>query len=189
MTQSLKRMTRLQALLALSALALLGAAGVQTVQAANSDSATATATVLTPIAIAKNADLDFGSVVAGNGNVTLNTSGGRTASGGTGLPSGGSPSAAHFTVTGTGNNTFSIDYTGSSSVLTSVASDTMNVAWIAEVVATAAPTAYATTGANPATGTLASGTAHIYVGGQLTVASPQPAGTYTGTVQLTVAYN
>jgi hypothetical protein len=188
MTRSLKTMSKAQGLLAASTLILLGVAGMHTVQAANTDSATATATVLTPIAIAKNADLDFGNVVAGNGNVTLNTSGGRTASGGTGLPSGGSPSAAHFTVTGTGNNTFSIDYTGSSSVLTS-GSDTMNVAWISEVVATASPTAYATTGANPTTGTLSSGTAHIYVGGQLTVANPQPAGSYTGTVQLTVAYN
>ncbi|HEY8876427.1 MAG TPA: DUF4402 domain-containing protein [Roseateles sp.] len=188
MTQSLKKSRPLQGLLALSTLVLLGAAGVRTVQAANTDSATATAIVLTPIAIAKNADLSFGNVVAGNGDVTLTTSGNRSASGGTGLSSGGSPAAAHFTVTGTGSNTFSIDYTGSSSVLTS-GSDTMSVLWISEVAATATPTNYGTTGANPTTGTLASGTAHIYVGGKLTVGSPQPAGTYTGTVQLTVAYN
>ena len=188
-TLSLKKTSAVPGLLALGTLVLLSAAGMRAVQAADNATASATAVVLQPIAVAKAADLVFGNVVAGNGVVTLATDGTRTKSGTAALPTGVAGVAARFDVTGSGNNTFSIDYTGSSSVLTSVASDTMNVAWIAEVVATAAPTAYATTGANPATGTLASGTAHIYVGGQLTVASPQPAGTYTGTVQLTVAYN
>jgi len=39
------------------------------------------------------------------------------------------------------------------------------------------------------TGTLTAGAQTIYVGGVLTVAANQPAGTYTGTVSATVEYN
>lgn len=98
--------------------------------------------------------------------------------------------AARFDVTGTGNNSFSIDYTGSSTALTNgTPADDMAVNWITESVGTTTPTGKTDETTDATTGTLNSGAAYIYVGGKLTVGAAQPAGTYTGTVQLTVAYN
>ena len=105
MTTSFHRPNRLQALLAFSVLLLLGAAVTRAVQAADNATATATAVVLQPIAVTKSADLVFGNVVAGNGDVTVATDGARTKTGTTVLPSGVSAAAARFDVTGTGSNT------------------------------------------------------------------------------------
>ncbi len=157
--------------------------------AADNATASATAVVLTPMAVSKSTDLVFGNVVAGNGVVTVATDGTRTRAGTAVLPTGGStPTAARFDVTGTGANTFSIDYTGSDTVLTS-GSDTMAIDWITEAVTTTTPTGKTDGSTDAATGTLASGAAYIYVGAALTVGASQPAGTYTGVVKVTVAYN
>lgn len=88
---------------------LLASAGAQ----AASDTATATAIVLTPMTIAKNVDLSFGNVVQGNGTVTLATDGSRALSGGNTAPlvTGGSPAAAKFTVGGTASQIYGITVT------------------------------------------------------------------------------
>lgn len=170
-------------------LASLGGLSFLPAQAADNATASATAVVLVPIAVAKNADLVFGNLVAGNDDVTVSTSGARTKTGTTGLPTGGTAAAAaRFDVTGSGAATFSIDYTGSDTVLTS-GSDTMAIAWISEAVATSGGATGKTATTTDATGTLASGAAYIFVGAKLTVGSTQPAGTYTGSVKVTVAYN
>ncbi|HEY0954668.1 MAG TPA: DUF4402 domain-containing protein [Roseateles sp.] len=159
-------------------------------QAADNASASATAEVLQPIAITKSADLVFGNVVAGNGVVTLATDGTRTKAGATALPTGVAGVAARFDVTGSGNNTFAIDYTGSSTVLTNgTPADDMAVNWITEAVGTTTPSGKTDETTDATTGTLNAGAAYIYVGGKLTVGGAQTAGTYTGTVQVTVAYN
>lgn len=189
MTTSLHRITRLQGLLALSALVLLGAAGMRSVQAADNATATATGVVLQPIAVTKAADLVFGNLVAGNGIVTLATDGTRTKSGAAALPTGVAGVAARFDVTGSGNNTFSIDYTGSDTVLTDASANTMAVDWITEALAAATATGKTDETSDAATGTLSSGAAYIFVGGKLTVGAAQAAGTYTGVVKVTVAYN
>lgn len=176
-------------LLALGSLVLLSAAGMRAAQALDNATATATAVVLQPIAVAKNADLVFGNVVAGNGDVTVATDGARTKTGSTALPTGVTPNAARFDVTGSGNNTFSIDYTGSDTALTDASLNTMAVDWITEAVATASPTGKTNAATDATTGTLSSGAAYIYVGGVLTVGAAQPAGSYTGTIKVTVAYN
>lgn len=175
-----------------AALMLLTAFGAsRPALAADNATATATAVVLQPIAVSKNNDMVFGSVVGGNGDVTVATNSARTNANATTapvLPSGGStPAAARFDVTGTGNYTFSIDYTGSSSQLSDGSGNNMNVAWIAEALGTTSPTNK--TSGTDATGTLNSGAAYIYVGGTLNVGAAQVAGTYTGTIKVTVAYN
>ena len=189
MTKSLNRTANVRGLLALSVLLLLGAASMRAVQAADNATASATAVVLQPIAVAKSADLVFGNVVAGNGDVTVATDGARTKTGATGLPTGAAANAARFDVTGSGNNTFSIDYTGSDTVLTDASANTMAVDWITEAVATTVPTGKTDPSTDAATGTLSSGAAYIFVGGKLTVGAAQAAGTYTGVVKVTVAYN
>jgi len=159
-------------------------------QAADNASASATAEVLVPIAVVKATDLVFGNVVPGNGDITLSTSGARTRSGGTAFStSGAAPTAAKFDITGSGNNTFSILYTGSDTVLTGPAAATMAIDWITEAVTTATPTNKTDETTDASTGTLASGAAFIYVGAKLTVGGAQAAGTYTGNVVVTVGYN
>ncbi|MBV8603125.1 MAG: DUF4402 domain-containing protein [Pelomonas sp.] len=150
-------------------------------------SATATAVVLQPMTISKTADMTFGNLVAGNGTVTMSTTGVRSASGSTPLPNGVTPAPAYFTIAGSANNTFSISTTGSSTTLADSGTDTMPVAWFWEVTSTAAGTNQ--TSGTPATGTLSSGAAYIFVGAAVTVGATQAAATYTGTFQVSVDYN
>src|SRR5687767_8666712 len=74
--------------------------------------ATATATVISPISIAKNADMSFGNIAvqaATGGTVVLAPAGTRTSTSGVTLPSTtGTVTAAAFTVTGSGSSTYAI---------------------------------------------------------------------------------
>ncbi|MDQ3059204.1 MAG: DUF4402 domain-containing protein [Pseudomonadota bacterium] len=172
--------------LALAIGALVMAGGAMAVDSTTA-SAAVTATVLTPLKIVKNNDLVFGDVVGGNGVVTVSTTGVRSKSGAAGFIGISSPSAAEFTVTGDANNSFDIDFGGSSTVLTSPSLDTMAIDWITEAVASTATGS--TTVAQSADGTLASGSAKIFSGASLTVGQFQAPGTYTGTLVVNVTYN
>ena len=166
---------------------LMLVSGAAMAQATNSASATATAVVVAPITVSKTADMVIGNLVAGNGTVTVSTTGVRTKTGG--IPfstSGDTPVAAQFTVTGTANNSFSLDYTGSSNSLSS-GPNNLPVDWITEVASAASGKTVATSDAT--TGALIAGVATIWAGAALSVGASQPAGTYTGTLAITVAYN
>lgn len=138
--------------------------------------ATATATIVTPIAIAKNTDMNFGNLAvnASLGTLVLATNNGRSFTGGVTLMPGGTPSAAQFTVTGLSGAiyTFSLP---AIITLTDAGSNTMAV----------------NTFVNTSTGTLTGGSVIILVGATLNVAASQPAGIYTNTTDLkaTVNYN
>ena len=145
-----------------------------------SATATATGTIISPIAIAKNVDMNFGNIVAGAaiGTVVLTPAGVRSKTGGAFLPSilPGTVTAASFTVTGATGYTYAITLPGAATTVTSGA-NTMTVdTW------TSTPTG---------TGTLAGGTQTLTVGGTLHVGANQVAGTYvSGTAfTVTVAYN
>ena len=167
--------------------ATLAACGMTDAALAASTTATATATVLVPMTITKSADLNFGELVAGNGTVTLDTSGGRTKTGSTVLPSTGTITAARFDVTGDTTHVFSISYTGSSTVLTDgTAAHDMAVTWISEA---AAASTGKSSGGTVSTGTLAGGALSIFVGASLVVDPAQVAGAYTGTIAVSVDYN
>ncbi|MFZ3088654.1 MAG: DUF4402 domain-containing protein [Methylotenera sp.] len=158
---------------------------------AATDSATVTATILTAIAVAKATDMNFGYILPNTtGTVTLATDAARTASGPT-LIAGITPTAAKFNVTGDGTATFSIDYTGSSTTLSDGATHTMAIDFITEAISGAAgvATGKTATGTDATTGTLSSGAAVIYAGGQLSVDAAQTPGVYTGTLTVIVAYN
>ena len=162
------------------------ACGIQSVKAQTasaSASASAKATIITPIAIAHVADLNFGNIVAGTatGTVTVDTEGNRTSSTGITLPNAtpGTVNAAKFTVTGLANATYAITLPGSINISASEEGPTMAVnnftSNLDETVGK---------------GTLASdGKQTLSVGATLNVGAGQAAGDYTGTFNVTVAYN
>lgn len=159
--------------------------------AADNATATVTATILAPIAVAKTTDMNFGYILpATTGTVTLATNAARTASGPS-LIAGITPTAAKFDVTGDGVATFSISYAGSSATLSDGATHTMAIDFITEAISGSggAATGKTATGTDATTGTLSAGAAVIYAGGQLSVDAAQTPGTYTGSLIVTVAYN
>jgi hypothetical protein len=143
-----------------------------------SATANTSVTVITPIAISKSGDLNFGSLAASPtvaGTIVLAPAGTRTKTGGVTLPAvTGTVSAATFAVTGLGNSTYSITLPGTIT-LTGTPSGSMTVSTF-----TSTPSG---------TGTLSSGAQTIQVGGTLNVAAAQPAGSYTNTTGLTVTVN
>lgn len=173
-----KKMIRLVALASgLSVIAL-------SAQAAPTATASASATIISPIAITKTSDLVFGNLAVGavGGNVAISTADVVTISGaGTTVaqPAGntGSPAAAVFGVTGEASLTYAITLPTDGSVsISDGASNTMQVNGFVS---------------NPGTtGTLSgAGTDTLKVGATLVVGNNQVPGTYTGTFSVTVAYN
>lgn len=137
--------------------------------------ANATANVVAAIAISKTTDMDFGKVVTGAtlGTVVLSTAGARSATGGTKLGNAGATAAAAFSVSGESGATYAITLPTSSTLTSGANNMTVN-----------------TFTSNPsATGTLTGGTQALAVGATLNVGASQASGAYTGTFDVTVAYN
>ncbi len=151
-----------------------------TVNAQVTANATATGTIVTPIAITNSGDMNFGNVAvsATGGTVVLAPAGTRTITGGVTLPAvPGTVTAAHFEIEGTANYTYSITLPSTATTVTSGA-NTMTVDAFTS---------------NPGTtGTLsAAGKQTVDVGATLNVSALQAAGTYvSGTpFDVTVNYN
>jgi hypothetical protein len=145
-----------------------------------SATASANATIITPIAIAVVNNMNFGNVAvaAGSGGtVVLLPAGTRTSTGGVTLPATtGTVTAASFTVTGASGFTYAITLP-SSCVINDGGSNNMTVN---------------TFTSNPSgTATLVSGTSTLTVGATLNVTAAQAAGIYTNAsgVPITVNYN
>jgi len=164
--------------------ALLASAGAQ----AASDTATATAVVLTPMTITKNVDMSFGNVVGGNGTVTVSTSNARTFAGNTApsVSGGTALAAAKFTVGGTAGQIYGITVTPPAN-LSDGSGHNMTFTAFWEALDAAAPTGIVA--GTPATFTPAGATSYIYMGGSIVVGAAQVAGTYTGTITVSVDYN
>lgn len=146
------------------------------------DSATASssATIVAPIAIAKTVDMSFGNVAVGTsaGTVVLAPGGTRTLTGGVTLPgAAGTVAAAAFDVTGEAGYTYAITLPSSAITLSDTATtpNTMTVGTF-----TSSPST---------TGTLTAGAETVNVGATLNVGASQVAGTYTNTTDLTVTVN
>jgi hypothetical protein len=134
----------------------------------------ATAEVVAPITLehVSGAALNFGTFTTGDagGSVVVDQAGAGTATGEVTLLGGSVEAADAFTVSGDANRTFTITTAGGS---VTNGTDTMNF----------------TTSAD-ASGTLdAAGEAALSVGGTLTIAGGESAGSYTGSYNVTVAYN
>jgi hypothetical protein len=154
----------------------------QNLNAQTNASATAatSAYIVTPIAIAKTVDLNFGNIVptSAAGTVVVNTAGTRSFTGGAYAfaNSTGNPTAASFTVTGESGATYSITVNNTSFTVVNGSND-MTVDNI-------------TTSPTP-TGVLTGGTQTLTVGATLNVDANQAPGLYTNanSLQITVAYN
>jgi hypothetical protein len=149
--------------------------------ASASETANATATIITPISITNVADLNFGNIVAGTGagTVTVATTGTRTSTGDVILPSAtlGTVNAAEFTVTGLADATYAITLPTTSIDISETGGTTMTVDNFTS---------------NPSVtdgGVLTNGTQTLSVGATLNVGAGQAAGDYTGKFSVTVAYN
>ena len=150
------------------------------------ETANATATIISPISISKVTDLEFGNVAVstGGGTVVMNaTTGIRTVTGDCTLPATpGTVSRAQFTVGGESGYTYSITLPAGATTIGDGVASTMTVTpW------TSSPTP---------TGTLTGGTQTLYVGATLNVGATQTPGTYSATASngsgefsVTVNYN
>jgi len=134
------------------------------------------ASIVPAITITKNTDMDFANVVAGAsaGTVVLSTAGARSATGGATLGNGTGAAAAAFTVSGGPASTYSISVPVSATITSAPNTMTVNTF-------TSSPSGTGTLGAG--------GTQALSVGATLQVGASQAQGTYTGTFDVTVAYN
>jgi hypothetical protein len=138
-----------------------------------------TATVIRSIAISKTADLVFGTIAqptSGAGLVTIDpNTGARATQGAVGLSSP-TPSRAVFNITGEGGQAFSVSVPA-----------TFQMNGPAPITVT---TTSSVTGAPLLSGALGSqGAFMLGIGGSAPIGSTTPAGDYTGSFTVTVAYN
>ena len=160
---------------ALAGIALVSmAATAAHAQASATASTGASVTIADPIAITKTADLSFGTVVpsAAAGTVAVSTGGVRSVSGGVSELAG-TITAAAYRVAGYGNSAYNIALPAS-------------VSLTGDGTAMTADTFVSSVGTSA---TLSGGIGSFSVGATLNVGANQAPGTYTGTFNVTVAYN
>lgn len=155
------------------------------VNAQVTETTSAGAYIISPISIVETSPLHFGSMSVTShlgGTCTLSTDNVRTQTGEVSLSSAGTPhSTASYEVYGGGNAAYVITLPGTITVLNE-ANIPMTIVDIK-----AKP---ASSHVDATTGTLSvHGTDTFTVGGTLIVATAQPTGNYTGTFNVTVAYN
>lgn len=151
---------------------LFVAAGLQA-QASASATASAFAKVISPIAIAKTTDLNFGTIITGApGNVTVSPAGVLAFTGVTVVSPNPNVSAAQFNVTGEPSTAYSILPIAATTITNGAQTMTVD--------------SFTST---PPTGLLSAGGAQsLSVGAKLNVAANQAVGNYAGTFSVTVAY-
>ena len=165
-------------LAATAAIAAVGAiTTLSTETRAASTTANASATIVSPIAIATAGNLNFGNMSAGSAAsvVRVSTAGGRSlVSGDATLITGGTIQAASFTVTGEASTGY--DITLPASVVITAGANNMTINTFTD----------SATGSDTLDGT---GNGAFTVGADLQVGIAQVAGAYTGTFSVTVNYN
>jgi len=168
-------MNRLQKI-ALCAAAMAALASPAFAQSSATVSTTGTTKIVSPLSIAQNSALAFGTIVkpgsAGTSIITVSEVDGTRSKTGTAALATSTSSRATYTVTGESGQTFSIGTTALT-MTRSGGSETLPVTLVK----------------SGATGTLIGGTATFGVGGSFTVADTTVSGDYTGTFDVTVTYN
>jgi uncharacterized protein with beta-barrel porin domain len=144
---------------------------------AQTATANAAATIVTPISIAKTGDLNFGAIVpsASAGTVIVGSDNSIDKTGGvTLIPQLGTHSAASFTVSGAATATYYVTVPTNVTLTKDGGTETMTVSPFT----------------HNATGTLdATGAEDFNVGATLAVAANQAPGVYNGSFSVTVTYN
>ena len=157
-----------------ASLALLSAG---TANASGTTASAVAAEIISALSISNNIDLEFGQIVPSIviGTVTISTAGVRSSSGGVTLGNGDVPNASSFAVTGAPSNTYAITLPTS----------------ITLTAAAGAPMTVDTFVSDPTvTGTLSvAGAQTLLVGATLHVGVSQVSNPYSGTFNVTVAYN
>ena len=165
-------------LITLIAAVVLVAGLTATANAQVTGTATGSANIITPIAIANAGNMNFGNIAVSTaaGTVVLSNAGVRSATGGVTLPAAvGTVSAAGFTVTGLGSSTYSIQLPTTYTITRLSGTETMTINTF-----TSTPSAI---------GTLSGGTQTISVGATLNVTGSQLAGKYTNATGFPVIVN
>lgn len=169
---------------ALASVVVLGCAGFGVNAYAAAATAASSATVITPIAIAKVTDLAFGKFSSRlAGTIKVGTDSAISVTGGVLSGTGATGTAAKFDVTGDTVNTYSISHSGAGVLTNGTALNDMALTKVSALTAASGTTD------NVSSGILTAGAQSIYVGGTLAVAANQAAGAYTGDVIVTVEYN
>ena len=170
--------------LAIGALVMAGGAMAQSTGSADG---TANANVIAPITIKAMNTLEFGNVVSTAGTVSVASDTGDRTNSVPALSPGanqqGLVRAGTFDMTGEGTSTYAITLPAADVELAQTGTPANKMTVTAFTVSG--------TGVDSAlkTGVLAAGVATLNVGATLNVAAAQPAGAYTGTYSVTVAYN
>lgn len=159
------------------------------VNAQATEPTSAGANIITPISIAETSALNFGTMSVSSetgGTCVLSSANVRSATGGVNISTAGTAaSTAAYTVTGEASTNYAITLPATITVNKvdgGAAAGTMSISALKALVASKA--------AEQTTGTLtAGGTDSFTVGGTLIVDARQPTGPYTGTFNVTVAYN
>ncbi|WP_341842149.1 DUF4402 domain-containing protein [Chitinophaga caseinilytica] len=148
-------------------------------RAQESATATVTATIVAPIAISKDIDMNFGNVAVQSstgGTVVMTPAGVRSTTGGVTLPTTtGNVAAASFTVSGVDGYTYSITLPTAAVTITNTGGNTMTV------------TAF--TSSPSGQGTLTGGSETLTVGATLNVTAAQAPGTYVSATPFAVTVN
>lgn len=141
-------------------------------------------TVVRPLTVAKNTDLQFGTVVrpsTGAGTVVVSTTGARSVTGGVvTLASGAAPTAAQFAVSGEGGQSVSLTIPSTFDIANGT--DTLTVTTTNDLINSAASQTLSNAAGS-------AGTLVVNVGGGVPVGSTTPTGLYTGTFTVSAAYN
>lgn len=163
------------------AIATLSIAFSTTASAQVSASAPTSATIVTPISIAKDTNMSFGNVAVSSslGTVVLAADSGRTKTGGVTLPTtAGTVAAAQFTVSGQAGYTYTIALPTTLTITKAITLETMTVT-----------TFTSTPGTGVGAGTLTAGSEVVLVGATLNVGASQVAGLYENTTGFAVTVN
>ena len=167
-------MLRASGLTSMAVAALAAISGVGSLSAQNNASATVSATVQQPITVTKNNDLSFGSVFPGVDKSIAVTAGG----------------AAKFTVAGQASTPVNLTFTIPATIASSGNNLTL-ASWTghhATTDVTSGGTTF-TPSASATSATLSgSGALYVYVGATAQPTSTQAAGSYSGSMTMTVVY-
>lgn len=158
------------------ALAILGFTSSTFAQStATNATANASATLLTPLSITKDVDLNFGNIASSNeeGTAVLTTGGVISRTGGVAILDGVTPAAAKFTVIGASSETYSMQ--APSSIKLRSGSVELDLSLVYDKNATG--------------NVLSSGSSTILVGGTLSIPANTVAGTYSNTTDLKITVN